>query len=101
MVVYTDQSEVCKHAKPAKLVTVGDENIKSLDSEQLLHTAKSTLGATTAVVQRAVTPFTHLNSPNFLLYCINITQMRCTQQKSCTVVTTYCAVSPPASLTRV
>lgn len=61
MVPYKDQSEVCKHAKPAKLVTLGDENIKSLDSEQLLHTAKSTLGATTAVVQRAVTPFTDLN----------------------------------------
>ena len=44
MVPYKDQSEVCKHAKPAKLVTVGDENIKSLDSEQLLHTAKSTFG---------------------------------------------------------
>ena len=44
MVPYIDQSEVCKHTKSAKLVTVGDENIKSLDSEQLLHTAKSTFG---------------------------------------------------------
>ena len=44
MVPYKDQIEVCKHAKSAKLVTVGDENIKSLDSEQLLHTAKSTFG---------------------------------------------------------
>ena len=44
MVPYKDQSEVCKHAKSAKLVTVGDENIKSLDSEQLLHRAKSTFG---------------------------------------------------------
>ena len=44
MVPNKDQSEVCKHAKSAKLVTVGDENIKSFDSEQLLHTAKSTFG---------------------------------------------------------
>ena len=28
MVPYKDQSEVCKHAKPAKLVIVGDENIR-------------------------------------------------------------------------
>ena len=36
-------------------------------------------------MQRAVTPFTHLNSPNFLLYCINITQMWCTQLSNYTV----------------
>ena len=72
MVPYNDQSEVCKHAKPVQLVTVGYENIKSLDSEQLLHTDKSTFGGHNSSCARAVTPFPHLNSPNFLLYCINI-----------------------------
>ena len=28
MVPYKDQSEVSKHEKPAKLVTLGDENIR-------------------------------------------------------------------------
>ena len=107
MVPYKDQSEVCKHAKPAKLVTIGDENIKSLDSEQLLHTAKSTFGDHNSSCAKSSYSIyrpkygTRVVSPNFLPYCINITQMRCTQQKSRTVVTTYCAVSPPASLTRV
>ena len=117
MVPYKDQSEVCKHAKSAKLVTVGDENIKSLDSEQLLHTAKSTFGGHNSRCAKSsysiYTPefsqfptilyqyYPNVVYTTFLLYCINITQMWCTQQKSRTVVTTYCAVSPPASLTRV